>query len=71
MDIFCCCWTAKSKLEVGVVEKIVVRRLIIELLYCFFFLCFSKTKSIANKLTNIRGQKGEFLFWKSREETRQ
>lgn len=72
MDIFCCCWTAKSKSEVGVVEKIVVSRLIMELLYCFlFFFCFSKTKSMANKLTNIRGQKGEFLFWKSREETRQ
>lgn len=53
-------------------REIVVRRLIIELLYCFlFFFCFSKTKSMANKLTNIRGEKGEFLFWKSREETRQ
>lgn len=43
-----------------------------EVLYCFlFFFCFSKTKSMANKLTNTRGQKGEFLFWKSREETGQ
>lgn len=58
MDIFCCCCTAKSKSEVGVVEKIVVRRLIIELLYCFFsFCCFFQDKVYSKQVDRHKGSK--------------
>lgn len=58
MDIFCCCWTAKSKSEVGVVEKIVVRRSIIELLYCFlFFCCFFQDKVYGKQVDKHKGPK--------------
>lgn len=58
MDIFCCCWTAKSKSEVGVVERIVVRRLIIEVLYCFlFFFCFFQDKVYSKQVDRHKGSK--------------
>lgn len=58
MDIFCCCWTAESKSEVGVVERIVVRRLIIELLYCFlFFFCFFQDKVYSYQVDKHKGPK--------------
>lgn len=58
MDISFCCWTAKSKSEVDVVEKIVVRRLIIELLYCFlFFFCFFQDKVYSKPVDKHKGPK--------------
>lgn len=58
MDIFCCCWTAKPESEVGVVEKIVGTRLIIELLYCFlFFFCFFQDKVYSKQVDKHKGPK--------------
>lgn len=58
MDISFCCWTAKSKSEVGVVEKIVVRRLIMEVLYCFlFFFCFFQDKVYSKQVDKHKGSK--------------